>query len=152
MGCSQEDWNTAHKTRLAPMGEAGRNRKIAEEDVMDTSETLPGEWSRAVADAVETSEERLGKQVKRSRLGDLHVASVADKEVMKGHAPWWTLDSQARWDATHSTAGEGVNDAIYAWIAEERNRVFGQGLPREKEKLHGALATAVGESALSSWT
>ena len=47
---------------------------------------IAGKRYRAKTGAVELSVEVCGNQEKRSRVGDLHLAFVADKEVAEEHA------------------------------------------------------------------
>ena len=65
-------------------------------DDMDTSETLSEKRSRAKADAVETSGDLPMTQEQCCRVSDLHLAFVADKEIVKGRAQWWNPDAKAR--------------------------------------------------------
>ena len=87
-GFPQKDWKAVSKTRLAAKGEASGKRKHGEEGAMNTSETLPGKLRRAVVGAVGNSEELLGAQEERRRVGDLHCASVAGKEEAEEHVQW----------------------------------------------------------------
>ena len=82
---------------------------------------------------VEISEESLRNEEKRHDAGDLQVACLAGKEVVKGHAQWRNPDLKARRDATPASPVEGVNAAITARIAEECDRVLGQELTEEEE-------------------
>ena len=83
---------------------------------MDTSETLAGKRDRALVDTVGKSEGLLRTQEKRSRVGDLYLAFVLDKEVAMEHAHWWNPALKARWNATHASAAGGVDAAISALI------------------------------------
>ena len=74
---------------------------------MDTSATGTGKRGRAPDDAAETSGERLGNQGKRCRAGDLHPASDAQKEELKGHAQLRNPDLKSRLDATQAPAAGG---------------------------------------------
>ena len=40
------------------------------------------------------------------RMGDLHLALVAEKEVVTGHAQWRNPDLKARWGAIHAPGVE----------------------------------------------
>ena len=87
-------------------------------------------------------------QEKRCRVEALRLASVADKEVARGHAQWWRLELKSRLDATQSSVAGGVGAAISAWVAKERNRVSGQ-------ELSGEVGTAQGvrcvETVQGAW-
>ena len=99
----------------------------------------------------EMSEESLGNQEKRCHVGHRKMASVADKELVKGRAQCGNPDLKARRRATHASAAEGVDVAISAWIAEERNRALGQGLTEEGGKLRGCSAGAARGREFDDW-
>ena len=63
---------------------------------MDTSNTLPGERNRAVADPVENSQESEGNGRKRRSVGDLLLASAGGEEVVTPHAQRWHPESKER--------------------------------------------------------
>ena len=69
------------KTRLATMGALDRKREIDAEGAVDIPGTPSGKRNRAEVDAVENSEELIGNQEKRRRVGDLHLAIALKKEV-----------------------------------------------------------------------
>ena len=134
-GYSRKDTKEVLKTRLAPMDAEQQKCSVSGDSTMDTSVTVTGKRSR-VSDAVaENSGKFVGDQDEWRRVGGLHLAFVADREVAKERAKWWNLGSQARRDATQACAEEEVNDAISAWVAEECNRVSGQELTEVGEKL-----------------
>ena len=60
-----------------------------DEDAMETSETLDGTRERAPVEGVMDTDTPTQSIDERSRLGDLHPASVTDKEVAKERAQWW---------------------------------------------------------------
>ena len=78
------------------MEEVDRNRKVAEDYVLGTSETLAGKQDRGLVDVAGNSEEALRNQEWRCRVGVLHLAFVADKELVKEHAQWQSPDLEAR--------------------------------------------------------
>ena len=86
-------------------------------------------------DAVEDSGELFGNQGNRYRAGDLHLASAAGKEVAKEHAQLRNRDREVRWNALHGPTVEGVGAAISPSNADECNRVSGQKLTEEEEKM-----------------
>ena len=65
-------------------------------------------------------------QVKRYRVNALRLAFVADKEEVKEHAPWQKPELGSRADSTRPSVLGGADDAISAWVGEERNRKLGQ--------------------------
>ena len=75
-------------------------------------------------------------------MGDLHSAFVVDKEVVKEHAQWRNPSLKARWEAARASATDGMDGAISAWIAGERNRVSGRELTEDEEKSPGSLVNA----------
>ena len=77
------------KTRLFLLGAAGRGRKVPPGDAMDNSETVIGKRERAAAGGALDSDIPNQTQGKRCRVGDLHLAFVADKAVVEGHALLW---------------------------------------------------------------
>ena len=83
-------------------------------------------------------------------MGDLHLASVADKEIAEEHAQWRHPDLEARRAATHDSAVEGVDAATSAWAAEERNRNSGQELSEAEGKWHACLARGAEENELNA--
>ena len=105
---------------------------------MDASETRPGERNRVTVDVAENSDELHGNREIRRRAGGLRLAFVAFKAVAEGRAQWRNPELKARWGATHTSAAEGEEVAIFAWIAGERNLVLGQELTEEEEKLRGS--------------
>ena len=138
------------ETRSATTDAVEPKRKIDGGGAMDTSGAPHGKRNRATVDAVENSDEYHGNRETRRRVGNLHLAVVVGKEVGKRHAPGRNHDLMARWDATHASAAEGVDGASSARIAEERNRVLGQERNEEEGKLHGSVASAAEEGALSA--
>ena len=72
------------ETRLASMDAAAARRIPVGGDDKDSSETINGKRERARVEGEmesDTSTQSLGK---RCRVGDLHVASVSDKDVVGG--------------------------------------------------------------------
>ena len=84
-------------------------------------------------------------------MGELHLASVVGKEVVKEHARWRGPDLRARRGATNAYASEGVDAAISAWNAEKWKRGVRQILPEEKGKSHGGPASAAKKRKLNYW-
>ena len=79
------------------------------------------------------------------RAGDLRLAFVADKEIVKVHAQWWHsgmkggIDAQARKDPGAQSVADGGGSVLFARVAEARNRVLGQELTEVDERLHADL-------------
>ena len=88
-------------------------------------------------DATDSPEGRQGNREKYRRKGDLHFALVAEKEVATEHAQRRNPDLKALWGDIHASGVEGADAATSAWIAGQCNRVLGQALAQEEEKLHG---------------
>ena len=82
---------------------------------------------------------------KKSRLRDLHLASVMDKEVLKEHAQWWQpamrekIDTETRMDPGAPLMVDGGGPWQCAWVAEERNRILGQGVAEGEERTSSDL-------------
>ena len=101
---------------------------------MDSSETLAGKRERAPVEGVMDSDTPTQSTDKESRLGDLRLASVMDKEVVKGRALRWQpgmkegIDTQIRRGAGASVFVDGGGPVLSAWVAEEWNRILGQEL------------------------
>ena len=76
------------------------------------------------------------------KLGDLHLAFVMDKVVAKERAHWWRPDmkdkrnTDTRKDPGASFVMNEGGPALFAWVAEERNRNLGQ----ESTEVDGARA------------
>ena len=69
---------------------------------------------------------------KKSRLGELHLALVMDKEVAEDHAQEWRpetkekIDTQARMDPAAPSMEDGGGPVLSSRLAEERNRISAQ--------------------------
>ena len=122
-GYSRKDSKAVLKARSASMDEENPKRTIVEDDAIGTSETLTGKKDRAPGAVAENSDLSPGNQEKRCRVGALHFASVAGKEVVREHAQWRNSDLKSRWAAAHASAVDGVDAAVSARIAQDRNRV-----------------------------
>ena len=83
---------------------------------------------------------------KKGRVGDLRLAFVTDKEVVKGHACWrrWHMKekirAQTRMGAGASFALGGGGPVLSGWAAEERTRISGQELTEAEWRVHADLA------------
>ena len=56
--------------------------------------------------------------------------------VAHAHAQWWPPDLKPKMEASPSAAVEGVDGAIPAWVADERNRILRQEFaPEEEERM-----------------
>ena len=53
---------------------------------------------RDMADAMDASEDLPATQERHCHAGDLHLAFVAEKEIVKEHEQWWGLEMTARRD------------------------------------------------------
>ena len=105
---------------------------------MDTSETSTGKRDRAPAEGVVASDVPTQSASKRSRLGDLHLASVIDEEVAKERAQQWRSDMEEKID-TETREGPGASfvvdsggPVLSARVAKERNRILRGNWRRRK--------------------
>ena len=85
------------------------------------------------------------------RVGDLHFAYVADKEVVKGRAQWQNPVVKSRLGATQSSVADGGGDAISGRVAEGRSRVLAQELTGDEEKLQGYLVSGAKGREPKAW-
>lgn len=81
---------------------------------MDTSVSVSGKRGSAPVDAVEYLDGPPSTQAKRCRVDDLRLASDADTEVVRGHARRRFPGLKSTFDATQSSAAEGVGAATSA--------------------------------------
>ena len=98
------------ETRLASMDSAVARRILVGGGDMDTSKTL-WETQLAAAEGATDSDiptESLGK---KCRIGELHVAFVADKEGVKEHVQWWRFEMKEKIDV-QSQKGPGAPLAL----------------------------------------
>ena len=115
-------------------------------DAMDSSETLAGKRERAPLEGVMDSETPTQSIDKRSRIGDLHLAFVMGKEVVKEHAQWRQseleekIDTQNRLDPGASVFLDGGGPSLSAWVAGARNRILIQESPEGEERTFPDLA------------
>ena len=114
----------ALETRLAPMDAEVSERTLTAHTAMDTSVSVTGKRGRTPADVAEHIDGPPQNQERRCRADDLCFAFVANKEVVKEHAPWRNPALKSSVGATHSSVAEGVGAATPAWVAEERNRAL----------------------------
>ena len=82
----------------------------------------------------------MGKNGKRPRWGALAATVAAYVSVVQGRAQWWNRGMKPQVDAAQSSAAQGADGAISAWVADEVNRVLGQDLSLGGEKRHVDLA------------
>ena len=72
---------------------------------------------------------------KRSRGGDPTTTLEAGRAVVRAHAQWWSPDPKSEIEASPSSAVEGADGAISAWVADECNRFSGQRLTPGKQRV-----------------
>ena len=124
---------------------------------MDSSETLTGERERAPVEWVMDSDIPTQSVDTKCRVGDLHLAFFADKEVVKEHAQRWRsdmrekIDAQTRKDPGVSFVMGGGVPVLSAWVAEECSRVLGQELTEAQERAHAALAPKAKRRDVEAW-
>ena len=141
-GYCRKDAQEDSKTRKASMGAAEARRKPAEGDDADTSETITGKRERALVEGVMDSDIPSHPSGKKCRLGDLHMASVAEKEVVAKRAQWWHSkmkggkDTRPRKDPRAPPVMDREGAALSAWAVEELERVPGQKLPGHGERAY----------------
>ena len=56
----------------------------------------------------------------------IHLAFVADKEIVKEHAQLREPGMRAHWDAATAPPWAGVGAATSAWAADQRNEALGR--------------------------
>ena len=87
----------------------------SDEDAIDTSETLTGKRGWTPAEGVMDSDVPTQSVDKRIMLGDLHLAFVTDKDVVKERAQWRRsdmkdkIDTQTRMERKSAVAVWGGN-------------------------------------------
>ena len=118
-----------------------------------TSETVTGTRERAPVEGVMGSDILAQSADKRCRSGDLHLASVAGKEVVKWHSDMKEkIETHTRKDPGASCISDGGGPVLSAWVAEACNRGLGQELTEEGERLHADLVWKARERGLDAWT
>ena len=91
---------------------------------MDPFETSSRTRNRAMADAMDTLGDLPVTQEGRCRLSDLHLAIVADKNIVEEHAQRRGPEAKALRDADHASPVGGVDAAISGWTAGECSRLL----------------------------
>ena len=88
---------------------------------------------------------------KRSR-GDTPATTMeVDLAVALAHAQGWSPELKPKLEANPSAAIEGVDGAISARVADERNRISGQELTPEEAELHADLVAAGKQREFAAW-
>ena len=64
------------------------------------------------------------------------MAFVTGKEVVTGRAQWWNPDLKPQVDASRSSAVGGADSANSGRVAGECNRISGQEVSEEEERMH----------------
>ena len=100
---------------------------------------------------MDTSEDMPATQEKRRRAEDLHLAFVADKEIVEEHEQWRGPGMRALWEAATASALEGVRAATSAWAEDQRKTTLGQELTAGEERTHGALVRGAKDRDLGDW-
>ena len=93
------------------------------------------------------------QEVERKRsLGDAPATTMAvDLAVFQAHAQWWSPDLKPKMEASQSSAVEGADGVISAWVAEERNHISGQELIQKEGEMNADLIGASKLRALEAW-
>ena len=124
------------------MDVAKANRIPVGSDDMDTPETVSGKRERAPVGGAMDSDTPTRPLGTKYRAGDLHLAFVADKEVVQRHVQWRHFERKVEIDAQSGrgpVASPGVDSGgamLAARVAGERNRVLAQELTEEGERAH----------------
>ena len=77
-------------------------------------------------DAMRAAGGKSATQETRRRVEELHLAFVANKEVVAEHAQWRRHWAKAQWDAAHASPHAGPDAAISPSAADRSNKVSGQ--------------------------
>ena len=100
--------------------------------------------------AAEYVDDPPGSQDERCRADSLCLAFVANEEVVEGHAQWRNPGLECRVDSTQSSVAKGPDAPISACVANECNRVLGQELTGEVEKLDADLVRGATKKQVSA--
>ena len=121
-----------------------RGVKVSDNPAHYMGKTLSdGKRGRAPAEGAMDSDIPTQQIDKMSRLGELQLALVMDKEVVKEHAQWSQpemkekIGTQTRMDPDASFMVDGGGPVLSGRIAEERNRILRQGLTESGEQGKG---------------
>ena len=98
--------------------------------------------ARGMEGATNTSGDAPAIEGKRCRVGHLHLASVADKEVVEARAQRLDSGMKAYRGAAEASPMGGVDAAISSWAADQCNEALGRDLTADEEKTHVASAKA----------
>ena len=121
--------NAGGLPRMGAMGSDNPSRLLGTQDrgdAMDTSETVRGTRERALVQAVMDSDMPTQPVDKECRVGDLHLAFVGGKIVVKGHDQWWHSDMKEKIDtlSRKSFIMGGGGPVLSVRVAEACNRVL----------------------------
>ena len=101
---------------------------------MDTSQTFTREHERALGEGVMVSDIPTQSIDEKSRLTDLHLASVGDENVVKEHAQWRQPEMKVKNNTQNRTVSgssfmaDGGGPVLSARVAEECSRISGRAL------------------------
>ena len=139
------------------MGAAEAKRIPVGGDDADVPETAAGTRDRAPVEGVMDSTIPTQSLVRKCRVGDLHLARVADKGVAQEHAQSQHFDmeekigTQSAEDPGALSVLGGGGPALPARFAEERDRVSRQELTGEAGRARVGLALRAIERKLVAW-
>ena len=88
---------------------------------------------------------------KRPRGGAPATTLAVYQAVAQAHAQWWSPELKPKMEASPSAGVAGLDGAISARVADERNRISGQELTPEVEEMHADLAEAGKLRELAAW-
>ena len=89
----------------------------------------------------------------RRRALDLHLALVAEKKVVNGHAQWWHFEMKEKFDAQSkkNPSAPFINDGGgSASVAEESSRVPRQKLTEVEQRAHARVVRKAKEGELDT--
>ena len=109
---------------------------------MDTSSSVLGKRDRSlvVPMSVGSSTEAVGGKCSRGET--LATTMAVDLAVVHARAQWWPPDLKPKMRASPSATAEGADGPIWAWVADECNRISGRELTPGEEGLHADLVKA----------
>ena len=124
---------------------------------MYASETINGKRVRALTKGVMDSDVPTHLLGKRRRVGNPHLAFVAEKEGAMDCAKWQhtkmreKLDTQLRKDPSAPFVNDGRGSVLSASAAEERNRLLRQKLTALAERVRADLARKADVGEWDAW-
>ena len=141
----------ALKARLASTREQNPSSTQAIRGGKDIPAAGTGERGRSSEDAADRPHGPTCVLGERCERNAPRLVFVVDRGVAKEHAQWRNPELEPQVEASRTSAVEGVAAAISAWVADECNRVSGQGFPRPEEAAHADFVPAEKARGLGEW-